>query len=487
MKHSKLILFLLLPLMGGTMSPIAAQSNVELDRAVKSVSNEECMKHATIAVSVYNISRGRTVYGHNAQSSMIPASMHKIYTTAIAFDQLGPDFRFKTSIGYDGTIDDNGTLNGNVYIVGGGDPLLGSYRYRQTTPDSVFRSWYAALHQSGIHKITGQVCYIQSIYDNLELHDSWQWGDIGNYYGAGACGLNFHENMYFVYFNAGMRLGYPASLERTEPRITTMRNINEVSTGPEGTGDKVVIYGAPNSPMRLYRGTVPIGARNFAVRGALPNPAATCAETFATYLRQQGISVAATVKEANSLPPSGKIVLDYVSTPYSILAQYINRTSNNIYAESVFKYLGYHRYGKGSFANAAKAIHDFFRNHSLDDSGIQIADGCGLSRSNLTTSDFTCRFLTEVSNMIIYEDFVKTMAVAGKSGTARNMLTSLPQGITMYVKSGTMEGVKAYCGYVTTSRGEQLCYCVMSNNHTCTSAVVTKKLERILNQIALLY
>ena len=253
-----------------------------------------------------------------------------------------------------------------------------------------------------------------------------------------------------------MRLGYPASLDHTDPRITTMRNINEVSTGPEGTGDKVVIYGAPNSPMRLYRGTVPIGARNFAVRGALPNPAATCAETFATYLRQQGISVAATVKEANSLPPSGKI-------------------------------LGYHRYGKGSFANAAKAIHDFFRNHSLDDSGIQIADGCGLSRSNLTTSDFTCRFLTEVSNMIIYEDFVKTMAVAGKSGTARNMLTSLPQGITMYVKSGTMEGVKAYCGYVTTSRGEQLCFCVMSNNHTCTSAVVTKKLERIMNQIALLY
>ncbi|MBQ4376286.1 MAG: D-alanyl-D-alanine carboxypeptidase/D-alanyl-D-alanine-endopeptidase [Bacteroidales bacterium] len=486
MKHSKLLTLIMLPLAALLTTPAAAQSNVELDRAVKSVSNEECMKHATVAVSVYNISRGRTVYGNNAQRSMIPASMHKIFVTAIAFDQLGGNFRFKTTLAHDGTIDDNGTLNGNIYIVGGGDPLLGSYRYRQTTPDSVFRTWYTAIHQSGIRKVNGQVCYVQSIYDNLELHDSWQWGDIGNYYGAGACGLNFHENMYFVYFNAGMRLGYPASLERTDPRNVTMRNINEVSTGPEGTGDRVIIYGAPNSSQRLYRGTVPLGSRNFAVRGALPNPAATCAESFSTYLRQQGISISASVKEAATLPPSSRTLLEYQSTPFNILAQYINRTSNNIYAESVFKYLGYDRYGKGSFANASKAIHDFFRTHSLDDSGIQIADGCGLSRSNLTTSDFTCRFLTEISKMMVYDDFVKTMAVAGKNGTARNILTSLPQGTTMYIKSGTMEGVKAYCGYVTTARGEQLCYCVISNNHTCSSATVTKKLERILNQIALL-
>ena len=446
---------------------VDAQNTAELDRAVKNVQNDESMRHASLSVNVYNISRKRNVYSHEAQRALIPASMNKIFTTAIAFDQLGSDFRFKTSIAYDGTIDDGGTLDGNIYIIGGGDPLLGSYRYRQTTPDSVFKAWYQALRQNGIRKISGRVCYIQNIFDNILLHDSWQWGDIGNYYGAGSCGLNFHENMYFAYFNAGTRMGYPATLDHTDPRNISMRNVNEVTTGPEGSGDKVVIYGDPNS-------------------GALPEPAATCAEIFATYLRQQGIVVSSNVKEAFALPQTARIAIDYYSNPYSVLAQYINRTSNNIYAESVFKYLGYQRYGKGSFANGTRAIMDFFKNHSLEAGGIKIVDGCGLSRDNLTTCDFTCRFLTEVSNMLVYEDFIRTMAVAGKSGTARTLLTSLPPNIKMYLKSGTMSGIKAFCGYVTTVKGEQLCFCVISNNHQCDSKAATRKLERILNQIALL-
>ncbi|MBR1517261.1 MAG: D-alanyl-D-alanine carboxypeptidase, partial [Bacteroidales bacterium] len=246
MKHCRQLL-LLLPLMAMNCIAVDAQNTAELDRAVKNVQNDESMRHASLSVNVYNISRKRNVYSHEAQRALIPASMNKIFTTAIAFDQLGSDFRFKTSIAYDGTIDDGGTLDGNIYIIGGGDPLLGSYRYRQTTPDSVFKAWYQALRQNGIRKISGRVCYIQNIFDNILLHDSWQWGDIGNYYGAGSCGLNFHENMYFAYFNAGTRMGYPATLDHTDPRNISMRNVNEVTTGPEGSGDKVVIYGDPNS------------------------------------------------------------------------------------------------------------------------------------------------------------------------------------------------------------------------------------------------
>lgn len=485
MKHNAKIRLLLLGLLALT-APIQSQNTAELDRIVKNVNGEDCMSHGSLSVCVYNITQERNVYKFNEQRSMMPASMSKIFTTAIAFDQLGAGFRFKTTIAYDGTIDASGVLEGNIYIIGGGDPLLGSYRYRQTMPDSVFKIWYNALAKEGIRRVTGRILYDQSIFDNALLHDTWQWGDIGNYYGTGICGLNFHENMYFAYFNAGNRQGYPAQLERTEPFNLNIRNAVEVATGAEGTGDQVTIYGDPASNQRLYRGTVPLGARNFTIRGAMPTPAATCAEMFSTYLRKRGIGISASTKEVFASPKDVRVVLEYCSNPYSTLAQYINRTSNNMYAECVFKYLGYRRFGKGSFANGAKVIESFFKSHGLDMRGVRIVDGCGLSRFNLVTSDFTCRFLAEVSNSLFYDDFIKTMAVAGKSGTARNLLTNLPQDIKVYVKSGTMTGIKSYCGYVVTAKGDTLCYCLLSNNHECTNQSITKQMEQILNQIALL-
>ncbi|MBR1792580.1 MAG: D-alanyl-D-alanine carboxypeptidase/D-alanyl-D-alanine-endopeptidase [Bacteroidales bacterium] len=484
MKHIKFNILFLACMVG--LQPSNAQSTTELDRIVKNVSREDCMAHAELSVCVYNITQGRDVYKFNEQRSMMPASMSKIFTTAIAFDQLGGDFRFKTTIAYDGNIDASGVLEGNIYIIGGGDPLLGSYRYRQTTPDSVFNAWYKALAKEGIRKVTGRILYDQSIFDNAMLHDTWQWGDIGNYYGTGICGLNFHENMYFAYFNAGTRLGHPAQLDRIEPNNLNIRNTNEVITGAEHSGDQVIIYGDPASNVRLYRGSVPLGVRNFSIRGALPTPATTCAEMFSTYLRKRGINISSSTKEVFSTPKDVHILLEYYSNTYSVLAQYINRTSNNMYAECVFKYLGFLRYGKGTFANGAKVIESFFKNHNLDTRGVRIVDGCGLSRFNLVTSNFTCRFLSEISNNLLFDDFIKTMAVAGKNGTARNLLTNLPSDVKVYVKSGTMTGIKSYCGYVNNAQGDQLCFCVMSNNHECAPSSITRQMETILNQIALL-
>ena len=97
MKRYK-ILSIILCLSGFTMASLSAQNTSELDRAVKNVQNDECMRHASLSINVYNITKKKNIYSHDAQRALIPASMNKIFTTAIAFDQLGSDFRFKTSI-----------------------------------------------------------------------------------------------------------------------------------------------------------------------------------------------------------------------------------------------------------------------------------------------------------------------------------------------------------------------------------------------------
>ncbi len=466
---------------------VCAQNTDALDDLVEETEKSAGMNHATIAVCVYNIKNNKALYSHNSQRSMIPGSVEKVFTTGVGFAQLGSHFRFTTKLGMTGSVDRDGVLHGNIYIEGGGDPLLGSYRYKQTQPDSLFDGWMTALYRKGVRRVDGRVCYNIGIFDEQILHDTWEWGDVGNYYAAGVNGLNFHENMFFVYFNPGKQLGYPASVVDVRPKNLDIVGTCEVTTGPVGSGDNVTIYGSPISNARLYRGTVPIDKKNFAVRGAMPNPARNCADMFATYLRTRGMTVSSNSMQVYTRPDSLRSVIDQYSSEYYTIAQYTNLTSNNIYAESIYKYLGYKRYGQGSFDNGSKALMDYFNEKGLDVGGVRILDGSGLSRGNRVTADFLCRYLTAVSREHFYEDFRQSLSKAGENGTAKNMLPDLPAGTSVYVKTGTLDGVRAYAGYVVTDKGETLAFSVISNGHECSSKQAAAKLNKILFKIATLY
>ena len=463
------------------------QITADLEKTVNQISREEGMNHSVLAVCVYNVTNGKEIYTRNADMSVTPASVQKLLTTGVGFARLGSDFRFTTKIAIRGNVDRDGVLHGNIYLTGGGDPLLGSYRYRQTTSDSLFGSWTMALKRKGIRRVDGRICYNVSIFDEQPLHDSWQWGDIGNYYAAGVSGLNFHENMYFVYFNAGKKLGYPATAVRTVPKNIDIHGTCEVTTAGENTGDQVTIYGSPTGKERLYRGTVPLGKTDFAVRGAMPNPARTCADLFSSYLRTHGIGVSSNSMQVYSTPDSLWQVVDYRSTPYYTIAQYTNLTSNNIYAESIFKYLGYVRYGIGSFENGSRVVTEYLKEKGLATGGVHVIDGSGLSRLNSITASFMCRYLATISKETFYNEFLQSIAKAGENGTAKNLLPKLPDGITVHVKTGTMDGVKAYAGYVIAANGQTLAFTIVCNGHDCAQQEVAAKLNKILYKIATIY
>ena len=464
-----------------------SQQTADIEKLVNDIHHEQGMQHGVLSVCVYNASTGKVVYKHNSELSVTPASVQKLLTTSAGFAKIGADFRFKTNVAVRGSIDREGVLHGNVYVTGGGDPLLGSYRYRQTAPDSLFEGWTSAIKKKGIRKVDGRVCYNASIFDEQPLHDSWQWGDVGNYYGAGVNGLNFHENMYFVYFNPGKRLGHPASAVGTRPKNLDIHGTCEVTTAAENSGDQVVVYGSPTSKERLYRGTVPLGKNDFAVRCALPNPAKTCADLFSSYLRTHGVGISSNSMQVYTTPDSLRQVVDYYSSPYYTIAQYTNLTSNNIYAESIFKYLGYSRYGLGSFDNGSRAVTDYIKELGLQTDGIRVVDGSGLSRLNRTTTEFLCRYLGKVAKESYYDKFLHSLAKAGESGTARNLLPGLPSSISVYVKTGSMEGVKSYAGYINTADGQLLTYAIVSNGHDCAERTAGDKLTKILYKIATLY
>lgn len=468
-----------------TALSLAAQNTSLLDQAVLEAQNSPQLNHAQLSVCVYNISKGKGVYSYQSQQSLIPASMAKMFTTAVGFEKLGASFRFRTSLKYTGKIDHAGVLHGDIVIIGGGDPVLGSYRYKQTVPDSLFATWLRAIRGCGIRSVDGRICYDASIFDDKQHNDSWQWGDIGNYYGCGASGLNFHENMYFVYFNAGSKLGSAAAVDHTSPGGLRIHSQNNVTTGPANSGDNVVIYGDASSPIRVYEGTVPLGRRNFSVRGAMPNPAESCATLFTAYLQSKGISVSGSPVQ-KLRHSDGKDIVDYLSNTYYVIAQYTNLTSNNLYAESILKYLGYKQYKKGTTENGVKALMAYFDESGLNCDGVRLVDGCGLSRLNTVSCEFVCRFLKIMAQRPVYNDFSRSLSTVGENGTAKNLLPKLPSNIAMKIKSGTMEGVKSYAGYITNAKGDLLCFSVIANNFTCATSQVQPHLEQIMMQMATL-
>lgn len=481
-----LLIFAAVSLLAINVNLTHAQNTTALQKAVADLAKDPAMRHASLSVCVYDMQSKNQVYAYNSQLSMIPASLTKLFTTAAGFDKLGSDFRFKTTLAYSGVIEKNGTLNGDIYIIGGGDPVLGSYRYAQTIPDTLFATWTEAIASAGIKAVTGRVLYDASIFDGQPLHDNWLWGDIGNYYGSGICGLNFHENMFFIYFNPGTRLGFPTSVARIEPAGLPLRIINNVYTGTAKSGDNVIVYGDPNSTIRTCTGTMPIDDKNFSVRASLPKPSQVCADLFTAYLRRNKISVNGAATESINRPTNLVKILDYTSPTYYIIAQYTNITSNNTYAEAIHRYMGYVVSGKGNSVSGAKAVNDFIKKLKLESSGVLLEDGCGLSSHNRVTADFVCRFLTELKSTGIFGDFARSLALAGENGTVKNILNDLPEDTKVRVKTGSMTGVRNFAGYVIKPNGEKYSFAIIANNFECSGSQMRQKLEKIIYKIAAL-
>jgi len=168
----------------------AAQTVTQrLDKAVKLLQQDAQMKHAMMSLYVVETATGKPIYALNEQLGLAPASTQKLFTSVAVFELLGKDFKYKTEVGYDGNIS-NGILKGNIYIVGYGDPTLGSWRFVQTKRDSVLKNILITLNSAGIKKIDGDIIMDDSKFSYHPLPGGWIWDDIGNYYGAGTWAIN---------------------------------------------------------------------------------------------------------------------------------------------------------------------------------------------------------------------------------------------------------------------------------------------------------
>jgi D-alanyl-D-alanine carboxypeptidase/D-alanyl-D-alanine-endopeptidase (penicillin-binding protein 4) len=474
-----------------------------LQATVNQLQTSPFVRNGTAALSVRRVRDGVSLLDYNAQLSLPSASTLKLVTTATALAVLGDNFTFRTILEHDGTIRDS-VLNGNLYIRGSGDPTLGSNRFAEfADAPTLLRTWTDLIRSAGIKHIRGSVVGDASVIQSLPVPDTWVWGDMGNYYGAGISGLNFNENLYRAVFKPSKTVGQPAGLLRTEPATPFLKVQNNVRTGAAGSGDEVIIYNAPFSPQVFLEGTVPTGVAEFGVKGSLPDPAYFTAFALHDQLTKTGIFINNLPQsigpgrltepgntEAPVLVPAAKRTQLHLHTsvPLAEIIRLTNHQSINLYAESLLILLG-NTLAKSPVTTeqAVQQETKFWQSKGVDLSGFRPKDGSGLSTVGALTAANLSGILAAMTREKSFLPFYDSIPIVGESGTVKTLGRGTAAAGNVHAKSGTIEGVRAYAGYATSADGELLSFTVLVNKYNPGSLKgVMGFLEQIMAQLTAL-
>lgn len=446
------------------------------NRALNTFINTHELRHANVGFSMRNVRTGQTIASYRGNHYCLPASTTKLVTTAAALEILGPRFRFKTSLQYDGEVRDS-VLYGNLYILGGGDPTLGS----QHLGDTLFLSqWTSAVRRLGVKQVKGRVVADASIFNEQGVSPKWSWEDLGNYYGMAVYGLSAYDNTCEVYYKTG-KVGSQAEVVRTSPRMDSLVIESHV-TAASGGGDNAYYYGAPRSFFRTVYGTVPAFKASFASKADIPNPPLLLAEQLTLRLRAEQISVEgapACLLEHCSPATNRKTFFTQRSPELQEIVQNVNFISNNHYAEHIYRYLG--STSRSSDIQAGSdVLQSFWKSKGVNPDGLIQYDGCGLSPVNAITPDFLVELLTwERRHAAHREAFYASLPVAGESGTVKSLLKNTRLSGHVHCKSGSISRTQCYAGYVEWN-GETYAFAVMVNNFRGSRENVKRAIGNLL-------
>jgi D-alanyl-D-alanine carboxypeptidase/D-alanyl-D-alanine-endopeptidase (penicillin-binding protein 4) len=457
---------------------------------VNSIICDRNLKGAFFSIKLVNSATGKTIFEHNPDFKMSPASILKVITTGIGFVNLSKNYTFKTTICYDGTISIvDSVLNGNLYVIGGGDPSLGSKKFPESTPETVFNKIFYALKNSGVSKISGRIIVDDSYFDgnyftSETVHSSWEWEDIGSYYGTGIHGLNFCENAFTVKLSCNDRDKITLSPEYPYTGLVMPEIIADIAIAHKDSLPILASFSAPETGRYIIRGEMPLG-KNAMLNCALQNPADAFEFWLRNYLNLNGIITA--YNSIDSIDNSKKhLMTEIKSPPYHEIAKVTNYISHNLFADAVFRNISKLTTGESSFAKSAVNMNNLLKAMNLKTQNIRIVDGSGLSRHNLISVEFMCEYLHAIR--LLVPDFHLSLHSPGSDkSTLKYFMTNYADENNrkrIFLKSGSMTGMLNYAGYIVNKAGETVCVAIMINDFLCPVKELRPKIEQLVYLIS---
>lgn len=410
---------------------------------------------------------GKILLEINAQTRLTPASNLKLITTGTALHALGPEFRFQTRLGYTGSIGPDGTLKGDLYLMGGGDPTLGAKDSIAYKADVLFWKWKTLLTQAGIKRIDGRIIGDGRLWEGHLENASWSYDDAGTYYGTGSSALCFYQNAidYSVKATAD---GQSVEVTQTYPETPWMHFSNHSVTGPAGSGNSLYLYTTDLAPYAELRGTYSLERRPKVEHFANKFGALTCAYYFWRNLKATGWEVTggyADISRGGLIRSGADFTEESPAARYpgvigttdsprlADIARMANVRSDNFYAEALCRAMGEAATGIATYDSCRVAVAEVLRGLGLDPSAMKMEDGSGLSRMNQVSAAFMVDFLQAMTGSPAFPAFLASLPHPGE-GSLYSIQVAEPERICL--KSGSMDGVLCYSGYILDAQGKPL-------------------------------
>ncbi len=456
------------------------------DTAFHKFISDSTMINATVSVYIADSETEQPVLEYNAGKSLTPASVMKLITSAAALELLGPDYTFKTLIGYSGKLNKrNGKLTGDLIIRGGGDPALGSPYFKDHYGD--FQGlWISEIQKLGIKKIKGRVITDDSYFDFQPVPSKWLWEDAGNYYGAGAYGLSVFDNTYEIHFmtDADSHL----IVKEIIPEECRVEFSNWLIAS--GTSDEGYVFAAPYSTNGWLSGTIPADLDNFALKASIPDPPLLMSKMTNRMLGAAGIKLTGEPStfrlQQISAVNDFTLISEIISPPLSEIIEILNHESVNLYAEHLNKELGKVYSGSGSTEAGVNVIKQFLNSSGINSEGMFIEDGSGLSPvSAINPKGLVEILLYMKKNGKHFPEYLNSFPEAGKEGTLKNYFHDPVFDSRLKAKSGSMTRVRSYAGYFTTLSGKQMVFSIIINNFSGTQRHIINGIEEIIKETIL--
>lgn len=458
--------------------PRESKKKIELRAArfagrVEAILGSEPLSKGEWGLVVADAETGATLYEKNADKLFVPASNMKLFTTALALAKLGPDYRFQTTLETRGAISPEGTLDGDLVLVGRGDPNLSNRRFPlegkeefDGTPERVLAELADSLVAKGVKRITGDVVGDDSYFPRDRYPSGWEIDDMVWEYGAAISAIAVGDNTVTLTLAPGQRLGDPVGASVT-PETPDFLVTNEVVTSAAEVKSELRLTREPGAGRVTVRGTMPANGASRKLVLAIEEPAGHAAALLARLVAARGIQIDGRTRANHEPEPAGtprSVIAQHVSVPLAQSVKLVNKISQNLHTELLLRAAARQSATWNTPEDLLKFPADFYLAAGIAPGDVLQADGSGLSRHDLVTPRAVTQLLAYALKQPWFPAYYDSLPVAGVDGTLENQLKNTPAAGRIHAKTGSVEHVRTRSGFVETPGGRRLIFSLMSNN-----------------------
>ena len=439
-------------------------------------------KSSRWGVMIVDVETGAVIYEQNARDRFIPASNRKLFTGALALDQLGPDFTYRTYLYRTGEIRPDGTLAGNLVILPQGDPTFNSELFRQAhlPPDWIYRDWVDKVRAAGIKSVAGELIVDCSDWNLKDLEPrGWPTRILQDYYAPQTSPLTINENLLQMIARPG-KPGEPAIIEFAPP-AEGYPIINKTVTGGKTS---LQVRRIPNDGIEVS-GSISQGSKPVSLPTVpCDNPTLYAAAVFRSHLHRAGIPVSGNLRISSKRDPLPKLTTEnvlavYISPPLHEIVSRMMKHSNNHFAEQIYVSVSAIRTKQGSYTASKKLEEEFLQRLGIDTRAIRVEDGSGLSELNNITPESVCQLLLGMARHPAGQFFYDSLAVGGLDGTLRGRMKSDVTLARVHAKTGYINNVVCLSGYADNRNGKRYAFSFLVNNVRTSPAAIKQAQDKL--------